>query len=157
MRPLRLIAGLLIISGSIVLSADALYELVRIGTCGAPAGAIAYRECPAGTGGHILALIAGTFVLPFVGVLLAPVNKAALGVLWWCFLWVAMGSAALVAGYGPSAPEETKGDALGVGITFLAIGVISLLGSLALAFAARRGSARIAQRMKDASAGSDSA
>lgn len=137
MRALRLVAAVLIIAGAIVLAAYEIYELVRTGTCGAPAGAVAARACPEGTGLRIVLLILAIFVLPFVGLALAPDRRVALGGSWWIFLWIAMGGAAIVAGYGPAAPESAEEGSLGVGITFLAIGLLSLLGAAWTGMSAR--------------------
>ncbi len=127
---LRQLLGVTLIAGAIVLSAYEIYELVRVGTCGAPPGAVALRECPDGTGGHVLLLLLGIFVLPFLGAYVA--RNGGLLIAWWCLLWIAMGSASLVAGHGPAAPLQTDGADAGA-ITFLGIGVLSLLGAVAVA------------------------
>ncbi|MTD45087.1 hypothetical protein GKE82_12490 [Conexibacter sp. W3-3-2] len=140
-RLLRLLGAVAIVGLSIVLATAAIYELIRTGTCGAPPGAVAVRPCPEGTGGQVLQLIGSIFVLPAVGIALAPVARQLLAGLWWCYLWLAMGAAAMVVAYGPASPPGSSGDALGVGITFLAIGGFSLLLILGLMTIARRGSA----------------
>jgi amino acid transporter len=127
---LRQLVGVTVIAAAIVLSTYEIYELVRIGTCGAPPGAVPIRACPDGAGAHVLLLILGIFVLPFLGAYLA--RNAGLLIAWWCLLWIAMGSAAIVAGHGPAAPPQPDG-ADAVAITFLAIGILSTLGALALA------------------------
>lgn len=136
-RLLRLLLAALMIGGSIVLAAAMIYELTRTGTCGAPAGAVAIRECPEGTGGQVLLLILAIFVIPFAGMGIAPTGRVFLGGVWWCFVWIAMGSAAFVAGYGPAAPPGAEDGALGVGITFVAIGGLSLVGVVVAGFLAR--------------------
>lgn len=132
---LRQLLGVTIIAGAIVLSAYEIYELVRVGTCGASPGAVPIRACPDGTGLHVLLLILGIFVLPFLGAYLA--RNGGLLIAWWCLIWIAMGAASLVAGHGPGAPVGAESGADGVGITFLAIGVLSLLGVLAIARSVR--------------------
>jgi hypothetical protein len=136
-RLLRLLVAIALIGGSIVAAAASIYALTRTGNCGAPGAAIAVRECPDGTGGQVLLLITSIFVAPFAGFAIAPTGRVFLGVVWWCFVWIAMGAAAFVAGYGPAAPAQAEEGALGVGITFLAIGGLSLLGLVVAALVGR--------------------
>lgn len=137
-RLLRLLVGIALVGGSVVLASYAIYELVRTGTCGAPPGAVAVRACPDGTGADALLLVAAIFVIPFVGIGISPVARLLLGLLGWCFGWIGMGSAAFVAGHGPAAPPTAGDDATAVGITFLAIGGLSLLGLIVAGIVARR-------------------
>lgn len=134
----RLVTAVVLVGGSVVLASSALYELVRTGTCGAPPGAVAIRACPDGTGLHVLTLVAAIFVVPFVGLAIAPVARLLIGLLGWCLVWIGMGSAAFVAGHGPAAPPGVADDAQAVGITFLAIGGLSLAGLGVAALIARR-------------------
>lgn len=158
LRIARLAVALLLIGGSVVMAADALYELVRTGNCGTLGGATVSAPCPEGTGGHIVSLVLSVTLIPFVGMAIAPFrSKLGLAGLWWCFLWIAMGAAALVAGHGPAAPPDVGDGATIIGITFLVIGDLSLFGGLAAGIAARRGAAVLRQRANDASAGSESA
>lgn len=148
MRLLRLVVGVLLIAVSIILSAAALYGLTRTGSCGATGAAVAIRECPEGTGTQVLVLIASIFVMPFAGMAIAPTGRVFLGGVWWCLVWIAMGGAALVAGYGPAAPPGAEDGALGVGITFLAIGGLSLIGAVVTGVLATRGMSRAELRAR---------
>ena len=129
----RRIVGTLLVLGATVLASLTIHDLVVVGTCGAPPGAIAARPCPEGTGGDILVLLATIFVVPLLGVAVA--RSWWLVVPWWCLLWLGMGTAALVADGHPDTPDD--GGALEVAITFLAIGGLSTLGAFGLLWAKR--------------------
>lgn len=151
----RGLLAVLIAAGAVVLASYEIYHLVRTGSCASGGPYVSARPCPAGTGGRILLLIAAIFVMaPAAVAVFATRARGVKGVagagaltgLLWTFGWIAMGSAAWVAGHGPAAPADGGEGSTAVAITFWALGGFSLLGGLLLVRGARAGERAVTQR-----------
>jgi hypothetical protein len=133
---LRGLLGVVLAAAAVVVASATIYHLVRTGSCASGGPYVSARPCPTGTGLRILALIGSIFVLgPLSVFVFASRAKGISGVppvaglvgLLWSVGWIAMGTAAWVAGHGPAAPVDGGEGSAGVAITFWAIGGISLL------------------------------
>lgn len=128
--------GLVVCGASIVAFDWGLYHLVRTGTCGSTEGGISAPPCPPGTGGHILALMAGVFA-GLAGIALYAArgeggrsSPVGLGLIMWMLLFVGIAGAVGVAAFGPAAGDDSSGtEALAIifAIVFIPMGVLPLL------------------------------
>ncbi len=131
--------GTVLAAFAVSLAALEIYELSRIGTCASGGPYISARPCPEGTGGHVLLLIAAIFVLPAIAVavfalrakgLKGGISVGGMIVNLWTFGWLAMGTAAWVAGHGPAHSGDSAAGSTSVAITFWGIGGVSLIAVL---------------------------
>ncbi len=132
---LRALGGVLMAAASVVIASVTIYHLVRIGSCATGGPYLSARPCPEGVGRHMLAMIGSIFVLAPASVIVfglrtkgmigLPTVGGLIGLLW-TFGWIAMGSAAWVAGHGPGAPVDGGEGSTAVAITFWGIGGVSL-------------------------------
>jgi hypothetical protein len=115
----RAALGLVMLGGGLVLTAWAIYHLMRTGSCASGGVYVSARPCPPGTGLHVLGLM-GSIFLALGGVGLA--RSPGLGVLWFGLFFTIIGSIALIT------------DLVVMGIVFLAtMGVPVVIGALRLA------------------------
>ena len=113
----RALLGLAITGGGLVLTAWAIYHLMRTGSCASGGVYVSARPCPPGTGWHVLGLL-GSIGLGVAGAFLA--RSPALGILWFGLFFSIIGVLAIVVG-----------DGLVLGIVFLAtMGLPVVLASL---------------------------
>lgn len=143
---IRGLIGVLLGAAAIVIAALQIYELVRVGSCASGGPYLSARPCPSGTGWRIVALIGAIFVLaPGSVFVFGSRTKGIVGVggyigLLWSLGWIAMATAAWVAGHGPAHPASGGEGSTGVAITFWAIGGLSLVVVLLGLVGAARGS-----------------
>jgi len=132
--------GVVLGAAAVAIASLEIYELVRVGSCASGGPYLSARPCPSGTGLRIVALIGAIFVLAPASVFIfgsrAKGAEGGSGVagfigLLWSLGWIAMASAAWVAGHGPAHPPSGGEGSTGVAITFWAIGGVSLLVVLA--------------------------
>jgi hypothetical protein len=124
------VLGLAMVGGSLLLLAWAIYHLIRTGSCASGGVYVSARPCPAGTGGHVLALL-GSIFLALGGVFVA--RSMTLGILWFGMLFTVIGGAALLVAWGPASPPESDSGGVVMGIVFVAVmGIPPILAALSL-------------------------
>jgi hypothetical protein len=158
---LRGLLGIVLAAAAVVIAASTIYHLVRTGSCASGGPYLSARPCPSGSGLRVLALIGSIFVLAPISIFVfgsrakgtdgVPSMAGLIGLLW-TISWIAMGTAAWVAGHGPAKPVSGGEGSTGVAITFWAIGGVSLLFVI-LGLGAGGMSARARERSVAAGAG----
>jgi hypothetical protein len=123
----------------------ALYHLVRTGTCASGGPYVSARPCPEGTGTKILALMGCIFGgLIGLGVYATRGGRGegtlGLGIVMWALLFVSLAVATIVAAYGPANNDDpgARTAAIVLGIVFIPMGLIPLLGAVGLREGRRR-------------------
>lgn len=136
---MRTLIGMAMIAAGVLLSAWALYELVRIGSCASGGPYVSARECPPGTGLKIFAIMGGIF-LTLIGAFVVP-GVAIAGVAWGLGFTM-LGAAFLVAAFGPAAPPEADSSLQWVGALVGGMFLLMGLPGLFAIFGAGRGGAK---------------
>ncbi len=120
------IIGLAMVIGGGLLMAVGLNALLATGTCASGGPYVSAHPCPPGTGAHILELIGGVF-LAVIGIIISGQFALAFG-----GFFTGVGAYSLIHVLtGHDLPSDSKLGGFIVGITFLVIGVPSLLIGLA--------------------------
>jgi hypothetical protein len=140
------LGGLLLVGASLVAADWAIYHLARTGTCASGGPYVSARQCPPGTGTHILALVGGIF-----GILIGAAIYAArgggrrpspvgLGTVVWALGFLTSAGAVWLAAYGPANNDDA--GARTAAIIIAAIFVPMALAPLFVARGGRRQAAR---------------
>lgn len=123
--------GMAMVLVSLVLTTWAMYHLMRTGSCGSNGVYVSTRPCPAGTGGHVLALMGG-IVLALAGMFAA--KSPALGILWFGLFFTLTGSMAILVAVGPASPPGAGSGGIVMGALFIVLmGVPPVLAAFAAA------------------------
>jgi hypothetical protein len=107
----------------------ALWQLVGVGTCASGGPYVSTRECPAGTGADALLLTASILVY-VVATIAASFQSPSAGGFWFGALFTALGGMFIVAEATDHAAKSGGGVGWFVGVLFLAMGVLPLVGSI---------------------------
>lgn len=131
-KTIRVLLGLAILGGSILLGLWALVDLMRAGSCSSGGVYVSTNVCAPGTGGKILALMGG-ILGALVGTVVAGNTRAAFAA--WGLGFGALSAAFFVAAFGPAAPVQPdftmKGVSIGVGGMFLLMALPGLFIAVA--------------------------
>jgi Short C-terminal domain len=120
------VIGLAMVIGGGLLMAVALNALFSIGSCGSSSTFISAHPCPAGTGARILELMGG-IILAVIGIIISGEFALAFG-----GFFTGVGAYSLIHALGSHGlGTGSKTGGLIMGITFLAIGIPTLLAGLA--------------------------
>jgi hypothetical protein len=147
---LLILAGLVTCTAAVVGFCWALYSVMRIGTCATGGPYVSARPCPPGTGTKIVLLV-GSIFGGLLGIALYSAGWAragragraglGLGTLMWSFTFLGAAAACGLAAFGPAAVDDGGGAkiaAITLFVVFIPMGVIPLIGGLALGGRRRR-------------------
>ena len=134
----RTLVGLTIAGAAIVAADWGLYHVVRTGSCGTTDTGIVGPPCPPGTGLHIMAIIGGVFAgLAGIGIYAARgkggrPGRVGIGAVMWFMLFVTFALSIAWSAFGPANTDNTaaRGVAIGMGLTFIPMGLAPILFGL---------------------------
>jgi hypothetical protein len=107
----------------------ALWEMVGVGTCASGGPYVSARECPAGTGALAL-LLTGAILVYVIAIIAAAFQSAAAGGFWFGMLFTVLGAMFIAAQVSGQVAEGSGGVGWFLGVLFLAMGILPLLGSI---------------------------
>ena len=110
--------GMIIVGGSLVATAWAMYMLMRTGSCASGGPYVSARPCPAGTGWQVLALM-GSIIGALAGTFVA--RSVSLGILWFGLFFTITGAIAILVDVGPASPPGADGGGIVMGVVFIAV------------------------------------
>ena len=138
---LRTFIGLGLCGGAVVAFDNGLYELIHTGTCASGGPYVSARECPPGTGWHVLSLMGGIFG-GLIGIAVYTARgeggrpaRVPLGAIMWALLFCSIAAVALLGAFGPANTGEdgVRIMAIVFGFVFIPMG----LAPVAMAWGAK--------------------